>query len=192
MLHLAQPTDERWFDRIEPHLDVILVDHTHLEKRAASTALSLIFKYTGREGLPAVLSEIVQEEMEHFSQMLELLEDQHIEFRKIEPAPYAKSLVSRIRSNEPERLLDTLLVAGLIEARSCERFKILAERVEDPALADYYGQLFESEARHYTIYTDLARRYYPGDEVAARLDELAAHEVDALKAAGDTPRLHSW
>ncbi|MGM0557486.1 MAG: tRNA-(ms[2]io[6]A)-hydroxylase [Myxococcota bacterium] len=192
MLHLAQPTDDNWFDRIEPHLDVILVDHTHLEKRAASTALSLIFKYTGRDGLPAVLSEIVQEEMEHFSQMLQVLDNQNVEFRRIEPAPYAKSLVGQIRSNEPERLLDTLLVAGLIEARSSERFKILAERVDDSDLADYYAQLFESEARHYTIYTDLARRYYDRDEVAARLDELAELEVEALKAAGDTPRLHSW
>lgn len=192
MLHLAAPTDESWFDRIEPHLDTILVDHTHLEKRAASTALSLIFKYTGREGLPAVLSEIVREEMQHFSEMLDVLEREDVEFRKVEPAPYAKSLVSQIRSNEPERLLDTLLVAALIEARSAERFKILARRVERPALADYYGQLFESEARHFTVYTDLARQFFEAEDVRTRLDELAAAEVEALKAGGDSPRLHSW
>jgi tRNA-(ms[2]io[6]A)-hydroxylase len=192
MLHLAEPTDKQWFDRIEPHLDTILVDHTHLEKRAASTALSMIFKYTGREGLPAVLSEIVREEMEHFSEMLEVLDAQDIEFCKIEPAPYAKSLVSQIRSNEPERLLDTLLVAALIEARSCERFKILSERLEDAALADYYAELFESEARHYTVYTDLARRYFDHDDVRDRLDELARAEVEALRAGRDQPRLHSW
>lgn len=192
MLHLAKPTDERWFDRVEPHLDTILVDHTHLEKRAASTALSMIFKYTGRDGLPAVLSDIVQEEMEHFSQMLEILEAHDIEFCKIEPAPYAKSLVSQIRSQEPARLLDTLLVAALIEARSSERFKILWERVDDPSLADYYGQLFESEARHYTVYTNLAHRYFDPDEVKQRLDELAEAEVQALEAGRDQPRLHSW
>jgi tRNA-(ms[2]io[6]A)-hydroxylase len=192
MLHLAEPTDEQWFDRIEPHLDTILVDHTHLEKRAASTALSMIFKYTGREGLPAVLSEIVREEMEHFSEMLRVLDDEGVEFRKIEPAPYARQLVSEIRSNEPARLLDTLLVAALIEARSCERFKILSTRIDRPRIADYYAQLFESEARHYTVYTDLARRYFDEDEVVDRLDELARAEVDALKAGQDSPRLHSW
>ncbi len=192
MLNLAAPTDPEWFDRIEAHLDTILIDHTHLEKRAASTALSMIFRYTGRPALPRTLSAIVREEMEHFEQMLAVLEQRGVELRKLEPAPYAKTLVKSIRTHEPETLLDKLLVAGLIEARSCERFKILSERLDDPELADYYGELFESEARHYTVYTDLAREYFPQETVKARLQQMAQAELDALQASQGMARLHSW
>jgi tRNA 2-(methylsulfanyl)-N6-isopentenyladenosine37 hydroxylase len=192
MLNLATPTDPKWFDRIEPHLDTILVDHTHLEKRAASTALSMIFRYTGRARLPRTLSAIVREEMEHFEQMLAVLDERGVELCKLEPAPYAKSLVAHIRKQEPDTLLDKLIVAGLIEARSCERFKILSERLADSGLADYYGELFESEARHYTTYTDLARRYFEADAVEKRLAELAEAEVEALRESSGQPRLHSW
>jgi tRNA-(ms[2]io[6]A)-hydroxylase len=192
MLNLAAPTDSEWFDRIEPELDTILVDHTHLEKRAASTALSMIFRYTGRETLPETLSPIVREEMEHFEQMLDVLKSRGVELRRLEPAPYAKKLVKHIRTHEPETLLDKLIVAGLIEARSCERFKILSENIDDAPLADYYGQLFESEARHYTTYTDLARLYFPQETVKTRLREMAQLELEALQASEGVARLHSW
>jgi tRNA-(ms[2]io[6]A)-hydroxylase len=192
MLHLAEPTAADWFDRIEEHLDTILVDHTHLEKRAASTAMSMIFRYTGRRRLARVLGDIVAEEMEHFTRMLDLLEERQIPFERLHPAPYARELVAEVRSEEPHTLLDKLLVAALIEARSCERFRLLAERVDDAPLAEFYAELFESEARHYTVYVDLAHRYFEREEVVSRLDELARCEVRALRASGDAPRLHSW
>jgi tRNA-(ms[2]io[6]A)-hydroxylase len=192
MLNLAAPTDSGWFDRIAPELDTILIDHTHLEKRAASTALSMIFRYTGRDSLPETLSPIVREEMEHFEQMLDVLKSRGVELKRLEPAPYAKKLVKHIRTHEPETLLDKLLVAGLIEARSCERFKILSEHVDDAALADYYGELFVSEARHHTTYTDLARQYFPQETVKTRLQEMAEFELAALEASKGVARLHSW
>jgi tRNA-(ms[2]io[6]A)-hydroxylase len=192
MLSLAAPTDAGWFDRIAPDLDTILVDHTHLEKRAASTALSMIFQYTDREQLPKTLSPIVREEMEHFEQMLDVLDARSIELERLKPAPYAKKLVKHIRTHEPEILLDKLLVAALIEARSCERFKILSEHVDDTDLAAYYGQLFESEARHHTTYTDLARLYFPQETVKTRLQEMAEFELKALEASQGVARLHSW
>ncbi len=192
MLNLAAPTDAGWFERIEPHLDTILVDHTHLEKRAASTALSMIFRYTGRAELPQTLSPIVREEMEHFEQMLALLERRGVKLCKLKPAPYASKLVKNVRTHEPEALLDKLLVAALIEARSCERFKILAAHLDDAEIADYYGQLFESEARHHTVYTDLARRYFGQETTKARLQEMAQAELDALRASQGVARLHSW
>ncbi len=192
MLNLAEPTRASWFASIEENLDLILIDHTHLEKRAASTALSMIFHYTGRSGLPRRLSEIVCEEMEHFTRMLDILETRNIELQKLKPAPYASKLVSEIRSNEPERFLDKLLVAALIEARSCERFSILGKEVDDRELADFYEELFEAEANHYTLYTGLAREHFPEKQVKQRLDELADKEVEALKAGRDLPRLHSY
>ncbi len=192
MLHLAESTRPDWFDSVEEHLDLILIDHTHLEKRAASTALGMIFRYTGRRGLPRRLASIVREEMEHFTRMLDILDDRDIELRRLDPAPYAAALVDHIRPQEPERFLDKLLVAGLIEARSCERFSILAEGVDDDELATFYRELFKAEADHYTLYTGIARDHFPNSEVTRRLDELAIHEVEALKLGRDLPRLHSY
>lgn len=192
MLNLAEPTRDGWFDAVCDHLDVILIDHTHLEKRAASTALSMVFRYTGRSGVPRQLGEVVQEEMEHFTRMLDVLEARDVELRPLDPAPYASRLVDEIRAHEPQKFLDKLLVAGLIEARSCERFAILGDRVDDAELARFYEELFEAEANHYTLYTGLARRHFDDEEVTNRLDELAALEVEALKAGADLPRLHSW
>lgn len=192
MLNLAEPTRSSWFASVEEDLDLILIDHTHLEKRAASTALSMIFHYTGRRGVPRQLSEIVCEEMDHFTRMLDILDARDIELTKLNPAPYASKLVQEIRSNEPQRFLDKLLVAGLIEARSCERFSILGERVDDPLLSAFYEELFEAEANHYTLYTGLARDHFPEAQVKQRLEELALKEVEALKAGQDLPRLHSY
>lgn len=192
MLHLAAPTDPQWFDRVAPHLDVLLIDHAHLEKRAASTALAMIFRYTGRPGLARRLSDVVQEEMEHFSRVLDIIERRSIDFTKIEPANYASTLAGHVRKQEPWTLLDKLLVAALIEARSCERFAILGERVEDRELRALYRNLFESEARHHTLYTGIARECFPADDVKQRLDELAEREVEALRGSSEHARLHSF
>ena len=192
MLHLAAPTDEGWFERVREHLPVLLLDHTHLEKRAGSTALSMLFRYPERPTLARRLGEVVQEEMEHFVRMVGVLEARDIALRRLEPAPYAGELVGAARRQDPEALLDKLLVAALIEARSCERFQILAERIEDPELAALYAELYADEARHHTLYTSLARELFDPDEVDARLDELAAAELEALRASAGLPRLHSW
>lgn len=192
MLHLASRTDDSWFERISDDLESVLIDHTHLEKRAASTALAMIFRYTSRRRLARELSQVVREEMEHFEQMLDVLDDRGIEFARLDPAPYAKELVRNVRTHEPETLLDKLLVAALIEARSCERFQVLAQKLDDPELADFYADLATQEARHHTLYTGLAREYFDADAVRRRLDELADAEVAALEASEGLPRLHSW
>lgn len=191
MLHLAQRTDDDWFDRIADDLDAILIDHAHLEKRAASTALAMVFRYTSKMTLARELSRVVREEMEHFELMLDVLEARGIEFGQLDPAPYAKQLVKQIRTHEPQTLLDKLLVAALIEARSCERFQILGRRLPDPALRELYADLAAQEARHHTLYTGLARQYFPADEVQVRLDELAAVETAAIEASAGWARLHS-
>ncbi len=192
MLSLYTDTDSGWFDRIRDHLDVILVDHCHLEKRAASNALNMIFRYTGREGLPRALSDVVKEEMEHFEMVLDILDERGIEFIRLTPSPYAKTLLDGARRQEPHAFLDRLLVAALIEARSCERFKILSEHVEDPELAAFYAELVVSEARHHTLYTGMARQFFEAGEVKERLHELAQLEAEAVEVAKDEPRLHSW
>lgn len=192
MLHLAAPTDSGWFDRVRDHLDLLLIDHTHLEKRAGSNAMNMVFRYARFGKLVRALSGVVHEEMDHFVRMMDVLDARGLEFSKLEPAPYATTLAESARKAEPHQLLDRLLVASLIEARSCERFQILADSVDDAALRDLYADLYKDEARHHTLYTSLARDQFSADEVRVRLDELAEAEVAALRASAGLPRLHSW
>jgi tRNA-(ms[2]io[6]A)-hydroxylase len=192
MLHLHQPTDEGWFDRIEPHLNTVLLDHAHLEKRAASAAMSMMFRYTDKPDLARALAEVVHEEIEHFTQMLDILADRGVAYENIEPASYAGRLMKKTARKDPDALLDKLLVSSLIEARSCERFKILSERIEAAELAEFYRELMVSEARHHTLYTGIARQLFPEDRVDQRLEELAQLEWDAIRQSTEAPRLHSF
>ena len=192
MLHLAAPTDPGWFDRIKDHMPIVLVDHAHLEKRAASTALSMIFRYADNADLAVELSAVVREEMEHFERVVGKLLERGLTLDRLEPAPYASKLVKKCAKKDPDALLDRLLAASLIEARSCERFQILADNVEDPDLSAFYAELYIDEARHHTLYTSMARDMFGKDRAMSRLDELAAAELDALRASTGEPRLHCW
>lgn len=191
MLHLKSETDDRWLAQVDSDLEAILIDHAHCEKKAASTALNLMFAYVEDLQLCREMTEIVNEELEHFHMVIELLQARDIVFRRLTPSSYGRRLNDLVRKQEPGKAVDRLLIAGLIEARSCERFHRLAGHVKDQELADFYHSLFESEARHHTTYTKLAKRFEPDDVVMARLDELAIDEAAALAASDDPPRMHS-
>lgn len=191
MLHLKSETDDRWLAQVDSDLEAVLIDHAHCEKKAASTALNLMFAYVENLELCREMTEIVTEELEHFHMVIELLQARDIVFRRLTPSSYGRRLNDLVRKQEPDKAVDRLLVAGLIEARSCERFHRLAGHVQDQELADFYHSLFESEARHHTTYTKLAKHFAPDDVVMARLDELAIDEAAALAASDDPPRMHS-
>ena len=191
MLHLKSETDSRWFDQVDAHLDEILIDHAHCGKKAAGTALNLIFAYVENIELCREMTEIVNEELEHFHMVIDLLDRRGIRFRRLKPSSYGRQLNDLCRKQEPDRAVDRLLVAGLIEARSCERFHALADHVQDAELAEFYRSLFESEARHHTTYTRLATGFAPEEVVFARLDELATLEAEIIDAGEELPRMHS-
>ena len=134
MLNLQSESSKRWVKLIDQHLDEILIDHAHCEKKAAGCALNLIFAYVDNEELCRELAEIVNEEMEHFVMVLDLLKKKGIPFRRIKPGSYGRQLNDLVRKDEPAKAVDRLLIASLIEARSCERFQLLAEYVEDLSL----------------------------------------------------------
>jgi len=123
--------------------------------------------------------------------VLDLLVRRGIRFRRLKPSSYGRELNDLVRKQEPQRAVDRLLVAGLIEARSCERFHVLAEHVKDAELAEFYGGLFESEARHHTTYTRLAKHFAGEEIVSARLEELATAEAAIIDRGEDLPRMHS-
>jgi len=191
MLRLAEPTAPGWAEGILPELATILVDHAHCEKKAASTAMNLIFRYQHDAGLMVPLSELAREELRHFEQVLALLDERGIAFEPLQPSAYAAGLHKAVRRGEPERLLDTLLCCALIEARSCERMQLLSQVLPDPALADFYDGLLASEARHHALYVDLAIERFGKAETLARLAELAAHESAVIGALPHEARLHS-
>lgn len=191
MLHLQAPTDASWLAQVDEHLEEVLIDHAHCEKKAAGTALNLIFHYVEDIELCREMTEIVNEELEHFHMVIELLTKRGITFRRIKPSQYGSRLHALVRKGEPERAVDRLLVAGLIEARSCERFQALAAHVKDEELATFYRSLFESEARHHSTYTRLAKHFAPEDVVEARLAELYAAEAEIMSIREPHARMHS-
>lgn len=193
MLSLHSDTSERWFQQVDENLEDILIDHAHCEKKAAGSAMNLLFAYVDIEELVREMTVIVNEELEHFNMVLDLLPARGIEFCKQTPGCYGRKLHEHIRKYEPDRAVDRLLVASLIEARSCERFSLLKEHIaeRDAELSAFYGSLFESEARHHTTYVRLAKHFATESEVHARLSELADVEAQVI-AEGDTlPRMHS-
>jgi tRNA-(ms[2]io[6]A)-hydroxylase len=191
MLGLAAPSSPEWLARALAHLDQVLIDHAHCEKKAASTAVSLLFRYPDRAAMLPVLSALAREELAHFEQVLALLAKRGIAYGRLKPSPYATELLTAVRSQEPERLVDTLLCLSLIEARSCERMKLLAEAVADAELAAFYRGLLASEARHHQSYVGLAIDVLPEAVVRVRLAELAAHEAAVIAAAPALPRMHT-
>ncbi len=191
MLHLQCDTPTRWLAQVDADLPAILIDHAHCEKKAAGTALNLIFAYVENIELCREMTEIVREELEHFHLVLDLLAKRGIRFRRLKPSSYGRELNDLVRKQEPQRAVDRLLVAGLIEARSCERFHVLSEHVEDAELAEFYRSLFESEARHHATYTRLAKDFASEADVMTRLDELAAAEAAVITRGEELPRMHS-
>lgn len=188
---LQQPTSDAWIEQALANLDTILLDHSHCERKAAGVALNLMFRYPSSTKLVRSLTAIAQEELEHFEQVNQILEERGIPLAPLAAPPYGAGLNKQIRPQEPERMLDTLLVCGLIEARSHERLGLLGSHCPDTQLARFYRGLMASEARHYGIYWLLATTYYDREIVSHRLDELAIIESELLSTLHPEPRIHS-
>jgi len=188
---LQQPTSPAWIEQALANLDTILLDHSHCERKAAGVALNLMFRYPSNVKLVRMLTGIAREELEHFEQVNQWLEQRGIPLGPLPAPPYGAGLNAQIRRPEPQRLLDTLLVCGLIEARSHERLGLLAAHCPEPELARFYRGLMASEARHYGAYWLLATTYFEPAAVNRRLQELAAVESQLLATLHPEPRIHS-
>ncbi|MEM7558022.1 MAG: tRNA-(ms[2]io[6]A)-hydroxylase [Planctomycetota bacterium] len=191
MLNLQSTSAEAWLRQVDESLEEVLIDHAHCEHKAAATAMSLMGAYIDNQDLCVEMTRIVEEELEHFHMVIKLLESRGIEFRRQQPGHYGKELKALVRPTEPDRAVDRLLVGSLIEARSCERFNLLADHVDDQELADFYRSLFESEARHHTTYVRLAKTFADDETVKTRLQELAALEAEIIGRGNPLPRMHS-
>jgi len=191
VLNLAADTPPEWTTQALDHLDEILLDHAHCEKKAAGAAVNLLFRYPQHAFLQAPLSALAREELLHFEQVLAQLAARGRSLERQKPSLYGGLLHREIRGFEPARLLDTLLVSALIEARSCERFRLLAESIPEPELARFYRELLACEARHHQIYIELATRLSAREPLRKRLGELALAEARACASPAPRVRLHS-
>ena len=151
-------TPYSWVAAANDHLPVLLIDHANCEKKAASTAMNLMYRYVDKPDLMMKLSKVAREELRHFEQVLTILRKRGIDYRHVSPARYAGQLRKGVRTFEPARLVDILIVSAIVEARSWERFNLLIQVLDDE-LAEFYLSLLKSEARHFNLYLDLAEKY---------------------------------
>ena len=192
MLGLKLPTDPRWVKLVEQNISEILTDHAWCEQKAASNAISTIVRYPDLTDMVEELTAIAQEEMEHFGMVLEKIKARGFTLgheRKDDYVGQLSKFIKRGGSREGQ-IVDRLLLAAMIEARSCERFKMLSKRIEDADLAEFYRELMISEAGHYTTFLKLARKYGGGIDVDARWQECLEFEADIIQNYGKKETMH--
>lgn len=184
MFRLKLPTDPRWADLASLSLEEILTDHAYCEQKATSTCISLIQNYPDREELVKQLAPIVTEEWGHFRMVMSELKKRKLKLGRQRKDEYVNALRKLIRMGDKveRQLMDKLLVSALIEARSCERFRILSEKLPQPELRKFYRVFMESEAGHYTLFMKLAKKYMPVKVVNERWREMLDSEKEILKS----------
>jgi tRNA-(ms[2]io[6]A)-hydroxylase len=190
MLCLKISSQPSWIEVAKNDLPRVLIDHAHCEKKAAANALSLINRYPDRDMLVTCMIDLAREEMEHFAQVYAVIAERGLTLERDPGDAYAQALHREVRKSEPHRMLDLLLVAALIEARSCERFSLLSKNVPDEELRTFYASLLASEAGHYRTFFDIAREYFPEAEVRRRLEELSTREAEIVLALASDPTMH--
>ena len=194
---LKVDTPTGWINSVASNVDVLLIDHANCEKKAANSALSIIFRYVEYPGLIKHMSKLAREELRHFEQVIDLMLDLEVEYKPLSPSRYASALHKEISKEEPYRLIDTLVCAAVVEARSCERFAAVSGEV--PAkIAEFYRFLLNSEARHFRDYIELARSYAKrerrkicGDYVDRRIEVFLDLDIELITRPDEAFRFHS-
>ena len=183
-------TPETWIEAAVSALPILMIDHANCEKKAAATALSLMHRYTDNTALLNKMSRLAREELRHFEQVIKLMTRRGIAYEPVSASRYAQSLRDGMRKKEPDKLIDTLIVGALIEARSCERFAALAPHV-DTELSDFYASLLKSESRHFADYISLAKTVGSSATVEERLKHFCARERTLIESVDTEVRFHS-
>lgn len=182
-------TPQAWIEQALQHPEELLIDHANCEKKAAGTAVTLMFRYAEKEELQQKMSRLAREELRHFEQVTAIMKKRGIKYRQLCASEYAKRLHQHIRPQEPGRLIDTLIIGAFIEARSCERFYRILPFL-DAELGKFYHSLLKTEARHFQDYLKLAEQYSK-EPIAERVAFFAKQERQAIHADDKKFRFHS-
>jgi tRNA-(ms[2]io[6]A)-hydroxylase len=192
MLGLKMPTDPRWVNIVEKNIEEILTDHAWCEQKAATNAISIIVKNPGRAELVDELTKIAREEIEHFGMVHEKIKERGFKLGSERKDEYVRDLSKFIRTGGTplDQMIGNLLFSAMIEARSCERFRILSEEIQDDDLKSFYRELMESEANHYTVFLRLARKYGEREKVDALWTEFLEYEAQLMLKYGKKETMH--
>jgi len=183
-------TPDSWLEKAVSELPILLIDHANCEKKAASTALNLMYRHVDQTEMILRLSKLAREELRHFEQVVAILKERNISYAQISSARYAGELRKTVRSLEPARLIDILIVSAIVEARSCERFSRLID-VLDGELSEFYASLLKSEARHFKVYLQLAEQISRGADIQDRIDHFLAEDARLITSPDPEFRFHS-
>ena len=186
---LSCPTPIAWIRRALKNIDLLLIDHAHCEKKAASNALSFLYQHTDKPNLMMRMSKIAREELSHFEQVQKIIQKRNIPYQKVSASRYATELRQSMRTCKEGKFVDSLIVGAFIEARSCERFLAISEKL-DEELKQFYQGLFESEKRHFTIYLDYAREYSTED-IAPYILKIRKKESELILSKDEFFHFHS-
>ena len=183
LLGLQLPTDPRWVNIAQMNIEDILVDHAYCEQKAASSCISLIVQYPDKKELVDMMTPVVAEEWSHFERVIEQLNKRGMTFGKMRKDEYVVRLSQILKKggSREQQLVEKLLMNALIEARSCERFKLLSQNIEDEELQKFYYELMVSEAGHYKNFLSLAKTYMPEEYVQQRWKEFLVEEAEILR-----------
>ena len=195
MLGLKLPTDPRWVNIVEKNIEEILTDHAYCEQKAASNAISVIVKYAEYSDLVKAMTDIAQEEMEHFGIVHDKILDRGMKLGFERKDPYVNDLAAYLKErnaggSRENQFVNRMMFAAMIEARSCERFRILSEEINDEDLREFYRSLMESEARHYTTFLNFARKYGKNIDVEKRWQEFLDFEATLMEKYGKNETMH--
>jgi tRNA-(ms[2]io[6]A)-hydroxylase len=195
MLGLKMATDPRWVNIVEKNLEEILIDHAFCEQKAASNSISIIVQYPQYPDLVESMIEICKEEMEHFKMVHDKIKERGFKLGFERKDPYVKDLSNYLKKNKSNSsregyFVNQMLFAAMIEARSCERFKILSEELQEKDLRDFYRMLMESEARHYVTFLNFAKKYGGNIDVNDRWEKFLKFEADLMKTYGKSETIH--
>ena len=183
-------TPSSWLEAAKQNIPTLLIDHANCEKKAASTALNLMYRYVDKPKLLLQMSKLAREELRHFEQVVNLINKRNLDYTQLSSSRYAGELRKSVRTFEPARLLDTLIVSAIVEARSCERFASLAPLLEDE-LSGFYSELFKSEERHFRVYLDLAETISEDFPLEERIEFFLEEDCRLIQTEDADFRFHS-
>lgn len=192
MLGLKLPTDPNWVNIVEKNIEEILTDHAYCEQKAASNAISIVVNYSEFPDMVDTMLSIAKEELTHFEMVHAKLKERGLKLGRERRDEYVNQLYKFMRTGYQRHIVmvDRLLFAAMVEARSCERFKILSEQVKDEDLRNFYRELMISEANHYTTFIGFARKYGKEVDVDQRWKEWLDYEAEVIKNYGKTETMH--
>ncbi len=185
-------TDPRWVDIAKADLQEVLTDHAYCEQKAASNAISLMILYPDLPGFPQRMSELAREELEHYEMVLQKLEERGMKLGWERKDPYIGDLRKFMKAggSREETMVERLLFAAMVEARSCERFKVLSENIKDDDLSEFYRELMISEAGHYTLFIKFAKEFAKDVDVDKRWEEFLEYEGSVIRNYGNSSTIH--